>query len=100
MAGLKRMPDRLSAVPDRIKHPPKAALPYYHDPRWIALVKAIKAHRGNVCERCGGDHRVLGDHIIELKDGGALLDPGNVELLCQRCHARKTEKAKAARVGR
>jgi 5-methylcytosine-specific restriction endonuclease McrA len=34
--------------------------------------------------------RVYGDHIIELQDGGALLDPSNVALRCAPCHGRKT----------
>lgn len=57
----------------------------------------IKAERGSACQRCGSKNRVMGDHIKELKDGGAPLDPNNIELLCIRCHNRKTHKARADR---
>jgi 5-methylcytosine-specific restriction enzyme A len=42
--------------------------------------------------------RIFGDHIIELKDGGAPLDPSNIMLLCPTCHARKTAKAAQERL--
>ena len=41
--------------------------------------------------------RVFGDHIIELKDGGALLDGRNVMLRCGSCHTRKTFEERAKR---
>ncbi|MBL4757496.1 MAG: HNH endonuclease, partial [Rhizobiales bacterium] len=58
----------------------------------------IKSERGNRCEKCpqaGG--RIIGDHIIEIKDGGAPLDRSNVMLLCIPCHNKKTAKAKKNR---
>ncbi|MBX7459543.1 HNH endonuclease [Qipengyuania huizhouensis] len=77
---------------------PKKAEAFYQSKEWRALVRSIKAERGNWCERCGSGHRVAGDHKVERRDGGAELDPANVELLCQPCHNRKTAAAKAARV--
>ncbi len=66
---------------------------------------AIIRERGRKCEECGrtldeagGRVRVFGDHIVELKDGGAPLDKANVMLRCGRCHTRKTIKARAARM--
>lgn len=58
----------------------------------------IKARRGSVCEQCGQAGRVVGDHVVELKDGGAALDEGNVRLLCWSCHTAKTHRARVARL--
>jgi 5-methylcytosine-specific restriction endonuclease McrA len=37
------------------------------------------------------------DHIVELQDGGAKLERGNVLLRCRSCHVRKTALAKSQR---
>jgi len=37
------------------------------------------------------------DHIVELKDGGAELDPENCQALCVRCHQLKTAGEKKTR---
>jgi hypothetical protein len=51
------------------------------------------------CLACGKHATYLeADHIVELKDGGAPLDPANVLLLCRPCHARKTNQARDERL--
>ena len=40
----------------------------------------------------------LGDHIRELQDGGALLDPRNIMLRCGSCHTTKTIAERAKRM--
>ena len=97
MGRLKAMAPRLAAQPPRLKPPPKQAELFYQSKEWRALVARLKRERGPWCERCGSTHRVIGDHIIERKDGGAPLDPNNVELLCFTHHQRKTAKARAER---
>ncbi len=37
------------------------------------------------------------DHIQELKDGGAEVDPENAQTLCNRCHQKKTRAEKRKR---
>ena len=96
LAG-RAVPARLGGLPSRVKPPPKLVEDIYRSKPWRQLVARIKAERGAWCERCGGTHRLIGDHINELKDGGAALDEANVQLLCQACHNAKTAKAKAAR---
>jgi 5-methylcytosine-specific restriction protein A len=32
----------------------------------------------------------LVDHIVPIRDGGAILDPANCQPLCRRCHDLKT----------
>ncbi|WP_407026450.1 HNH endonuclease [Agrobacterium rosae] len=60
-------------------------------------MSSLKRTRGNRCQRCRASGRIIGDHIHERKDGGADLDPSNIELLCRPCHNTKTAKARAAR---
>lgn len=100
MGRLKAMPPRLASLPARVKAMPKVAERFYASAEWRALLRRIKAARGNWCETCGAcgaGVRIIGDHVIERKDGGADLDPANVKLLCLPCHNRKTASARAAR---
>ena len=76
----------------------KRAEQFYQSKEWMGLMRAIKRERGCACERCGAGGRIIGDHIVERKDGGAPLDRDNVMLMCPPCHGRKTAKAKAARL--
>lgn len=99
MGRLKGLGPRLATMRGRVRTMPKVAERFYQSREWRELVRRIKAERGNWCARCGSKHRVIGDHIVERKDGGAELDPANIELLCQACHNRKTAQARARRVG-
>jgi 5-methylcytosine-specific restriction protein A len=76
---------------------PKVAAPAYQSHEWKTLIAAIIRERGRRCEdpACqspnhGAGQKVYGDHVVELQDGGALLDPSNVMLRCAPCHGRKT----------
>lgn len=97
MGKLTNLTPALPTLPPRVKMPPKIADSLYTSPEWRRLVADIKRERGRFCERCGGTHRVLGDHIVEVKDGGAQFDRSNIELLCQACHNRKTAQQRARR---
>lgn len=94
---LKAVTGRLAAPAPRIVAPPKRAEPFYQSPQWRDLVRDVKRERGAWCQRCGSKHRVIADHVVERKDGGADLDPANIELLCQACHNSKTAAARARR---
>lgn len=106
---LRKQPPRLAVADTRaIKREAKVALPFYLSPEWRALMKSLIAKRGRRCERpeCRRSHgadgrpvRIFGDHIIELRDNGAPLDPANVMLLCASCHANKTVAARVVRAG-
>lgn len=79
----------------------KTADPFYLRPEWRGLVDGLIAQRGRRCEACGRVNcRIFADHIVELKDGGAALDPTNLRLLCGACHGRKTAASRAARTAR
>src|SRR5262245_11032856 len=72
--------------------------PFYKSAAWGSLVRHLTKTRGKRCEGCGRAHvRLYADHIVERVDGGADLDPGNVQLLCGSCHGKKTAKARAER---
>lgn len=82
----------------------KKADSFYSSPEWRSLMKMIIGVRGRRCEdpkhaegspRAG--MRVYGDHIVEILDGGATLDPANIMLRCGPCHGRKTADARATR---
>lgn len=90
---------RVMAMPPRVTVPAKRADALYTSPEWRRLIALIKRERGSWCEDCGSRHRVAGDHEIEIKDGGAPLDKGNVRLRCPACHNRKTAAARARRAG-
>jgi 5-methylcytosine-specific restriction endonuclease McrA len=88
---------RGATLPTRGRFIPKVAESFYQSKAWRQLIVSIKRERGNFCQECGSSHRVIGDHIIERKDGGADLDRQNIKLLCQPCHNTKTANARAAR---
>lgn len=117
MARLKSLGPRVSPIRmERVGPAKKRADPFYLSPEWRDLRDRLIAKRGRRCQGCGKTHeddgtpvRLIGDHIVERKDGGADLDENNVQLLCTRlggngadgaggCHAKKTAAAFNARL--
>lgn len=94
MGRLKSMPARLGALPSRVKAMPKVADRFYHSAEWA---EARRRQPNKWCAVCGSTKRLILDHKVERKDGGADLDPANLEWLCQPCHNTKTAEAKAKR---
>ena len=81
----------------------KRTLPFYKTQEWVQLVARIIRIRGRRCEnpmcvREGILTRIFADHIIEIKDGGAMLDENNIELLCGSCHMTKTLQVRKERL--
>jgi 5-methylcytosine-specific restriction endonuclease McrA len=99
--ALKVLRPCLKVVDSKTAHPePRAYQPVYYSRAWCRLVAQLKLERGEHCQACGKHATYLeADHIVELKDGGAPLDPTNVRLLCRPCHARKTNQARDERLG-
>lgn len=84
----------------RLKPAAKKADPFYQSREWRELVARLIAERGRRCQECGASSgRIYADHVMELRDGGAPLDPTNIRLLCAACHAAKTSIAMKARAG-
>lgn len=102
---LRTAPDRVKAIDTRrIQPPAKTADAFYTTTAWRHLVDRLKLERGNRCEdpncrtQVSRRTRLFGDHINELRDGGAPLDPANVMLRCGACHSRKTAARRAERL--
>lgn len=49
------------------------------------------------CRNCGSAQDLQTDHVIEVSDGGSLLDASNLQTLCGTCHAAKTRAHRAHR---
>jgi 5-methylcytosine-specific restriction enzyme A len=88
----------------KVRPAAKVAAPFYLSRDWRDLVAHIIAQRGAVCEDPAHDPsraregvRIFGDHIQELRDGGAAFDPQNIMLRCASCHSKKTAAMRAAR---
>jgi 5-methylcytosine-specific restriction protein A len=99
--ALRMMTDRL-AVADIgcVKASPKTTDPAYATPEHRAWALAVKTRARWHCQECGAvGVRLFADHIVELKDGGAALDPANGQALCGRCHTKKTLNVRAKRLG-
>jgi hypothetical protein len=105
MVKLKTLTPRVLKLDTRTAPlPPKECDPFYASREWRALVDKVKRERGEACEdpSCIGPHhpgqRIYGDHIVEIQDGGAKLDPSNVMLRCARSHSLKTARERAKRL--
>lgn len=57
--------------------------------RWDRRALSIRQRDDYVCQICGewGDEV---DHIVPIKDGGAMWDGENLQVLCSACHVKKT----------
>lgn len=119
MPPLRQLGPTVSPMDMRTARPgPKVTDPFYLSSDWRTLLAKLIRERGRKCQKCGKTHeddgspvRLIGDHIMERRDGGADLDPANIELLCSRsggngagklggCHSRKTAESAKARFRR
>ena len=95
----------------KVRMPDKIADPFYLSAEWRAFVERLKVERfgspqnarcqDRQCkypDRRGSSVRLFGDHVVEIKDGGAKLDPRNVLFRCGSCHTRVTAQRRASRL--
>lgn len=102
-ARLKTIGPRVATLDTRrVKPAPKQVDDFYSSAAWKQLREAVKAERGHRCQRadhtCSG--RLMVDHVIERRDGGADFDRRNLVVLCEHHHAVKTAAARATRMAR
>lgn len=96
-----RRAERVAPRPPRIARRAKKAAPFYQSPEWKALVAQRKRdpdHAAAKARAKPGEWLVL-DHIVEIRDGGARLDPGNTQWLTHSEHQAKTALVKRRRSG-
>lgn len=82
---------------------PKVADAFYSSREWRALVAARKLDRDWFAAvaraKKDGSARVILDHVCEIRDGGASLDPANTQWLTHAEHQAKTARERAKRAG-
>lgn len=100
---LKAMPPRLRPLAPRLKALPKVAERFYLSAEWRDYRRRHKAWTvarvgALYCARCGGNERLILDHKVERKDGGADFPAfDQAEWLCGPCHNTKTAAARGRR---
>ena len=102
--SLRSLPWRVHTPPSRIKALETTGgrnARHYLSNDHRAWAASVKQRDGFACQQCGGrGGRLIADHIIEIDDGGALLDVKNGMTLCLPCHNRKTAASRAERMRR
>lgn len=79
---------------------PKQADDFYLSPEWRRF-RDWFISKYPLCKKCSAYGFItpakIVDHIVELKDGGALFDESNTQSLCHACHNRKSAKERKKR---
>lgn len=79
---------------------PKETHQFYLSPAWRRF-RNWYLSKHPLCEQCEAEGRLtlaaMVDHILEIKDGGALTDEGNAMSLCWKCHGIKTADERSRR---
>ena len=105
MVHLRSLAPRVAPAPSRLPSAPKEAAAHYQTPDHRAWAAEVIRRAGGRCQAPGctkgaPEHRLFADHIAELRDGGAPLDPTNGQALCGAHHSAKTAAARAARLAK
>jgi len=71
----------------------------YQSPKWRATRRLVLDRDEHLCQECtrNGFIAVTGrtvDHILPIKSGGSVFGLNNLEVLCDSCHARKSQSEK------
>ena len=108
MPKLRSLPSLVTVRDTRpVRLPPKVKDAVYNSPEFRAWRAHVVARAGGQCEaidtngnRCikaQPQHRMYADHIVELKDGGSLLNLANGQCLCAVHHEIKTAEIRRLR---
>ncbi|WP_454917321.1 HNH endonuclease signature motif containing protein [Xanthobacter sediminis] len=81
----------------------KEADAHYQTPEHRAWAAGVIRRAGGRCQHPGctitrADGKLYADHIVEIKGGGAPLDPANGQALCARHHGVKTAQERVRRM--
>jgi 5-methylcytosine-specific restriction protein A len=93
-----RRPTHRSQQAPRRKDPPRELTTSErgYDTTWQKLRKWQLA-TFPICKACERQSANEVDHILPINDGGARLDPANLQSLCKSCHSKKTAQDVAKR---
>jgi len=79
----------------------KDAKKVYDSKQWREHTRPAVLVRDNytcvMCGQRGKSEDLVVDHIEEIKDGGSKFNKNNLQTLCKRCHAIKTEQERVKR---
>jgi len=84
---------------------PKVAERFYLSAGWKDYKRrhrawTVQRFGGLWCKVCGGTNRLILDHRVERRDGGADFPPfEEADWYCAGCHNTKTARARALRAG-
>ena len=66
---------------------------FYNSRRWRSL-RNYYIQANPLCEQCKRENRITSgqcvDHIKPIRLGGLMTDTGNLQTLCNSCHAKKS----------
>ncbi len=80
---------------------PKTADQFYQSEEWLALRRQrMRDADYHAAKARAGGGRVILDHVVERRDGGAELDPANTQWLTMAEHQAKTARVRAERAAR
>ena len=109
MGRLKRLPERLSALPDRVARvvePDRTQRPAYHawykTAEWQKLRWKVLVRDRFTCRLCGvvegRKGQQIADHIQPHRGDAALFwDENNLQCLCKTCHDSTKQREDKAR---
>ncbi|MER8762879.1 HNH endonuclease signature motif containing protein [Mesorhizobium sp. M0968] len=99
-----RQVDLRTAMPAPKKADPELLTPEHRAWRTQVLQRAAFrcewVENGRRCIKAAPHDRLIADHIVERKDGGAALDVANGQCLCVQHNTLKGIRARAARMAR
>lgn len=89
---------KINRIPRKI---PKRNLEHdtrYDSRRWRSLRKQALARDNYLCQECLKNGKLtagnIGDHIHNVKQGGAFWELTNIQTMCASCHAKKSATEK------
>mgnify|MGYP000603720915 CR=1 FL=1 len=70
----------------------------FYDKAIWKKTRRLQLSKQPLCEYCTKIGMVVVatdvDHVVRMSEGGAALDPNNLQSLCHRCHSNKTGREK------